>query len=93
MNIPTLNMPVSVFLILYGLFMLIFIIYSLFNVYHLVKYGYYSFTLYSVITVFTGGTIILIALSIFLLAKYNWNQPIGIQKAIDSYNEDLFPGL
>ncbi len=90
---PTINIPIAVFLIIYGAYMLFYVLYSLFNIYHLIRYGVYGFGLYLIVTVFTGGTIILIGASVFMLLGYDWTTPLSLSNAVEYYNEDLFPGL
>ncbi len=81
------------FLIIFGAYMAFYILYSLFNIYHLVRYGVYGFGLYLIVTIFTGGTILLVAGSTFLLLEYDWTLPISLGNAAEFYNEDLFPAL
>ncbi|MBI4713771.1 hypothetical protein HY771_01110 [Candidatus Uhrbacteria bacterium] len=88
---PELTLPVSIFLLLYGAYLLLFLFYSLFNIYHLIRYGLYGFGLYLIITVFAGGTILLVSGSIFLLMKYDWSQPIFVNGLIETYGNNLLP--
>lgn len=92
-ELPSVDLSVAVFLIVYGLFMFFYVIYSLFNVYHLIRYGFYNFSLYLLVTIFTGGTIILIAGSVFQMMTYDWSRPIRFDQAVEYYNNDFFPGL
>jgi len=92
-DLPNLSIPVAVFLLVYGLYMLFYVLYSFFNIYHLVRYGVYGFGLYLIITIFAGGTILLLSGSVLLLLEYDWNAPITLNNAVQFYNEDLFPGL
>jgi len=92
-DLPNINVPIAVFLAVFGVYMLFYVLYSLFNIYHLIRYGVYGFSLYAIVTVFTGGTILLVAASTFLLMEYDWSQPISLDNAIEFYNEDLFPDL
>ena len=92
-DLPNVSIPIAVFLIVYGAYMLFYVLYALFNVYHLIRYGVYGLGMYLIVTLFTGGTILLVAGSAFLLLEYDWTQPISVQKTIDYYNEDLFPSL
>jgi hypothetical protein len=92
-DVPSGGLTVSIFLILYGVFMLFFVFYSLFNVFHLIKYGFYNFSLYLLVTVFTGGTIILIATSTFQMVTYDWSVPLDLDRAVEYYNTDFFPTL
>lgn len=73
--------------------MFFFIVYSLFNIYHLIRYGFYDFSLYLLVTVFTGGTIILVAASAFQMMEYDWNRPLNVEKGVEIFNEQLFPGV
>jgi hypothetical protein len=92
-ELPNMNIPLYFFLLVFGAYMLFYVLYSLFNIYHLIRYGVYGFGLYLIVAIFTGGTIILIAGSFFLLMEYDWTLPISLNSATKFYNEDLFPGL
>ncbi len=92
-DLPQISIPISIFLFLYAGYLFFYIAYSLFNIYHLLRYGIYGFSLYVLITIFAGGTILLIASSIFLLWDVNWAHQIGLSEGAQYYNEDLFPGL
>ncbi len=92
-DLPSFNIPIYVFLFVYGAYMLFYVLYALFNIYHLVRYGVYGFGLYLIVTIFTGGTIILVSGSVFMLMEYDWTYPISSGTAVDFYNEDLFPKL
>ncbi len=92
-ELPQISIPISVFLFLFAGYLLFYISYSLFNIYHLLRYGIYSFSLYVLITVFAGGTILLTAGSVFLLWDIDWNHPIGLSDTVQYYNDDIFPGL
>jgi len=92
-ELPSLGLPVSIFLILYGVFMFFFLMYSAFNAYHLIRYGFSDFFLYLLIIVFTGGTIILVSASVIQMLQYDWGRPITADQALEYFNEDLFRGL
>ncbi len=92
-DIPSISIPIAVFLIVYGAYMLFYVLYSLFNIYHLIRYGVYGFGLYLIVTVFTCGTILLVGASVYMLLEFDWTVPIGLNDAVEYYNEDLFPGL
>ena len=92
-DLPNFNIPIYVFLFVYGAYMLFYVLYSLFNIYHLIRYGVYGFGLYLIITIITGGTIILVSGSVFMLMEYDWTHPTTFSDVVDYYNEDLFPAL
>lgn len=92
-DLPELSLPISIFLYVYGAYMLFYVLYSLFNIYHLVRYGVYGFGLYFLVTIFAGGTILLLAGSYFLLIEYNWNEPISVNGLIQGTDNGLFPNL
>jgi len=93
-DLPSVSIPVSVFLYVYGAYMVFFLLYSLFNVYHLVRYGVYGFGLYTIVTIFTGGTILLAAGSVFLLMGYDWSAPLSLETILPPASGDgLFPTL
>ncbi|HLD20555.1 MAG TPA: hypothetical protein VJB64_00495 [Patescibacteria group bacterium] len=93
LEIPNIAIPMYVFLFVFGAYMLFYVIYNLFNIYHLIRYGVYGFGLYLIVTIFTGGTIILVAGSTFLLMEYDWTLSISSENVPEFYNEDLFPAL
>jgi hypothetical protein len=92
-DLPQISIPIGVLLFVFAAYMVFYVLYSLFNIYHLIRYGVYGFGLYVLVTVFTGGTIILVSASIFFLMEYDWTLPISFQNTADFYNNDLFPRL
>ena len=92
-ELPNIDLPIYVFLFVFGVYMLFYVLYSLFNIYHLIRYGVYGFGLYLIVTIFTGGTILLVAGSFFLFAEYDWTIPVSLDNAAEFYNKDLFPAL
>ena len=92
-DFPQLSLPVSIFLYVFGAYMLFYILYSLFNIFHLIKYGVYGFGLYLLVTVFTGGTILLVAGSVFLLTEYDWSAPISVNSVLEQCDSGLFDNL
>lgn len=92
-SLPELSIPVSIFLFVFGAYMMFYVLYSLFNIYHLVRYGVYGFGLYLLVTIFTGGTILLVSASVFMLAQYNWNEPISINTVISDLSNSEFEGI
>ena len=92
-DLPNFAIPIYAFLFVFAAYMLFYVLYSLFNIYHLIRYGVYGFGLYLIVTIFTGGTIILVSGSVFMLMEYDWMLPITLGEAADFYNEDLFPRL
>ena len=72
------SFPIYLFLGIYGFFLLFYVIYSLFTIMHLVKFGVAGFPLYALVIVYTGGTILLVAGSILLLARYDWTYSVPL---------------
>jgi len=73
MSFETFAVPLSVLLIPYGLFMLIFFLYSIFNVYHLMRFGIYGHSLYIIVILFLMGSVVLSGISAFGLLQYDWS--------------------
>jgi len=92
-ELPNISIPMYAFLFVFGAYMLFYVLYSLFNIYHLIRYGVYGFGLYLIVTIFTGGTILLVAGSTLLLLNYDWTLTVSLNEATEFYNEDLFPAL
>lgn len=90
-NFSEFSVTISVFLILYTAFLVLFSFYSIFNIYHLIRYGLYGFGLYLIITIFAGGTILLVAGSIFLLQEYDWSIPIQLNNIVKIYTSEIVP--
>ena len=92
-DLPSISFPVGILLIIFIAYMVFYVAYSFFNIYHLVRYGIYGFGLYLIVTVFTGGTILLVGASTLMLINFDWSAPFNITDNIDNYDGDLFPGL
>ncbi len=87
------DLSVSVFLIVYGVFLFFFITYSLFNIYHLVRYGFADIALYMLVSIFSFGTIILVAASAFQMLSYDWSRSLPVDRGVEYFNNTLFPGV
>ncbi|MEK7452156.1 MAG: hypothetical protein AAB664_02365 [Patescibacteria group bacterium] len=83
-SLSELSFPVYLFLALYGFFLLFYVIYSFFTIMHLVKYGVAGFPLYLLVVVFTSGTILLVAASIFQLLNYDWTYSVPLNGFTDT---------
>ena len=92
-TLPSFSIPISIFLLIFGGYVIFYFLYSLFNVYHLVRYGVYGFGLYLIVTVFTAGSICLVAGSTFFLMQYDWSAPISLHDLNSTINPDLFKAL
>lgn len=92
-DIPNINIPIYILLFVFAAFLIIYVFSSLFNIYHLLRYGISGFGLYLIVTIFTGGTILLVAGSAMMLTQYDWSVPISLNSAAQFYNEDLFQAL
>ena len=93
LSVPEFYIPISVILIPFGIFMVLYILYSIFNIYHLIKYGIYGFGLYLLTTVFTGGAIILIVLSANFLFGYNWDANFSLDLIFGGQSNSIFTTL
>ena len=87
------SISTSIFLYLFGAYLTFYLLYSLFTVFHLLKYGVYNFSLYLLITVFAGGTILLVSGSLFYLSGFDWSTPIPMYQVLQEENSGLFPNL
>lgn len=83
MTIASLEMPLSVFLLPFGLFLLFYVFYSFFNVYHLVKFGIYGFGAFLIVTVYAGVSIFLLGAIFSVIGLYDWSIPFSLS--------DFFP--
>lgn len=83
-SIPELSIPVAIFLVLYGFFLLFYVVYAIFNVMHLVEYGRTGSPLWLIVVVFIGGTILLVTGSIFWLLRYDLFYSIPLSEMLNS---------
>ncbi|OGL99828.1 hypothetical protein A2318_03085 [Candidatus Uhrbacteria bacterium RIFOXYB2_FULL_45_11] len=90
-SLSALNIPVFVVLIVYAIYILFYVLYSLFNLFHLMKYGVEGVQLFLIVIVFTGGTILLVAGSIFWLLSFDWTVAIPLNQILRAYNNDILP--
>ncbi|OGL62670.1 hypothetical protein A3C09_02740 [Candidatus Uhrbacteria bacterium RIFCSPHIGHO2_02_FULL_47_44] len=88
-SFPEISIPVFSFLGIFGLYMACYVLYSLFNIFHLVKYGIAGNGLFLIVFTFLGGTILLVAASIFLLLPYDWTYAIPLNQITDVFNENV----
>lgn len=70
-SLADINIPVSIFIGLYGLFLLFYVFYGFFTLMHLLEYGRVGAPLFLIVIGFLGGTILLVSGSIFWLLHYD----------------------
>ncbi len=86
--------PVWWLLILYGVFLTVFLLYSAFNLYHLVRFGTISVSLYGVIALFIGGTLLLVGMTVLLLLPYDWYASFSLSDLFrQTANTRMFQGI
>jgi len=69
-----LEISLSVFLILYGLAIVIFLIMALVNLFHLFAYGFLSFTSFLATFLFLAATVLLLFITYKFGLQIDWNQ-------------------
>jgi len=80
--------------VLYGLFLAFFVVYTGFNLYHLLRFGTYGIGLYAVTAFFLAGTVMLLAVSLFLLLPYDWSYSMSLADFFERFkNDQFFPGF
>lgn len=81
------NIPVSILLIPYALFVLFFLFYGAFNLYHLVRFAVPSVRLYMLMTVFLCGGAALLMASILALTNFDWSSTLafGSEELFEPY--------
>mgnify|MGYP001594656129 CR=1 FL=1 len=90
---PDLAFPISFFLVFFGIFLLFYAVYSAFNLYHLLRFGIDGFGLYLIVTVYTGGSLVLAAAAFYLLSQYDWSVPFAIGNIFGASETSIFKGL
>lgn len=88
-SFPEISIPVFSLLGIFGLYMTCYVLYSLFNIFHLVKYGVAGNGLVLIVSIFLGGTVLLITGSIFILLPYDWTYAIPLNEITDVFNENV----
>ena len=88
-SFPEISIPVFSLLGIFGLYLLCYITYSLFNLFHLLKYGVAGKGLLLIVLIFLGGTILLVAGSVFVLLPYDWTYAIPLDQLTDVFNEKI----
>lgn len=93
-ELPSLALPLWSLLVFYGLFLVFFVLYTGFNLYHLLRFGTYGIGLYGVTAFFLGGTVLLLAVSFFLLLPYDWSYSMSLGEFFERFkNDQFFPGF
>lgn len=73
------SIPIAIFFVPYGLFLLIYFFFLFFNVYHIRIYGVQNFFSHAVATVFLLGTVLILGATWIILAQYNWGTPLDLE--------------
>jgi hypothetical protein len=66
------EISLSLLLIIYGIFVLLFFIFALANLYHLFAYGFLNFESYLVTFFFLAGTVLILFITYTLAIQIDW---------------------
>ena len=91
--IPDFVIPLAIFLIPFGLFLMMYLLYSAFNVYHLLRFGIYNAGAYVFTILFLGGTFVLLGFSLWILSPYDWAAPFNATTIFQTEAIDIFKPL
>ncbi len=72
------------FLIPYGLFLLIYLCFSLVNLYHLIKFGTANLTAFLVTFLFLAGAVLILYTSYNYILTIDWTRTINIVPNLSS---------
>ncbi|MBU4375157.1 hypothetical protein KKH38_01490 [Patescibacteria group bacterium] len=78
----------SILLIPYLLFLLLWLIFSLVAVYHMIKFGFKNFTTFFTTFIFAAVSLALLAVSYSFLMQIDWDTQITIFE--NAFNAKLF---
>ena len=92
-QLPAISIPVLIFFLLYGVYLIGFIAFSLFNLLHLVKFGVASSGLYFTIALFLAGSILLATGSLYWLMSYDPSFTWSPEASSSFIQKNVFPGL
>lgn len=68
--------PISILLIPYGLFLLVFLIFSLFHFYHVFRFAFGDIKVFAGTFIFIGAVALILFYSFQLLAPVDWSYPL-----------------
>jgi hypothetical protein len=68
------EISISIFLVIYGLALFLFVIFALINLYHLFKFGFISFTSFLATFLFLGATVLVLFITYKLGQSIDWSQ-------------------
>jgi hypothetical protein len=89
-SISDINIPVSIFFGLYGIFLFGYLIYGFFNLMHLLEYGRVGAPLFAIVVGFVGGTILLVAATIFWLFQYDLTYSVTLAETLNLFKQTFF---
>jgi len=72
----------SVFLIPYLLFLLLWLAFSLVAVYHMMKFGFKNFTTFFTTFIYIGVSIIILVISYNFLSQINWGINMSVLEGL-----------
>lgn len=93
MPVPTLTIPLTVFLILYGIFICIYALYTFFNAYHLTKFGLIGHTTRLIIIAQAIISLLLLIISLYLVTNQDWSVTWNLTEIFKKDAEKIFPSL
>lgn len=74
------EIQLSIFLIIYVVFLVLILANAFFNLYHILFFGFASFWSYLLIFSYVFILILVLGLSFYLIAQYDWTESISILK-------------
>lgn len=86
-SLSEINFPVAIFFVFYGIFLLFYVIYGFFNLLHLLEYGRVGAPLFAIVIAFVGGTILLVAGSLFWLFHYDLTYTVPLDEMMTLYKQ------
>ena len=66
------EISLSILLIIYGIFVLLFFLFALANLYHLFAFGFLNFESYFVTFIFLAGTVLILFITYALASQIDW---------------------
>lgn len=86
-SLADITLPVSIFFGVYGIFLVFYLIYGFFNLMHLLEYGRVGLPLFAIVIGFLGGSLLLIAGSIFWFFHYDLTYSITLPEIITLFKQ------
>ncbi|OGY87320.1 MAG: hypothetical protein A2233_01300 [Candidatus Kerfeldbacteria bacterium RIFOXYA2_FULL_38_24] len=79
------QIPLYIFLILYGVIFSVYLVWTFFNLYHIIKFGFFDFTGKVNTLLFVGFSLVILSVTYFLLKDIVWTDSLMLFSPISNF--------